>query len=129
MNCRTCGEALHDVWVMFCGLTRCYVCLEEERVAIELASRRVEETQLSQRDHSDTGPHCCDLASDGLACDCADNLADELEEECLGCGRRWTGAGPVRDYCDECLDAQYEAKNADELDEYMNDLCNRRNNA
>lgn len=61
------------------------------------------------------GPSCCDLASYGPA--------NELEDgACLGCGRQWTGD----DYCDECIDAQHEAKNADELDEYMNDLCNRR---
>ena len=54
------------------------------------------EERYQHERHATDGPYCCDLASDGLACDCADRL---------------------------------EQKTADELDEYLNDLCNRRNNA
>ena len=49
MKCRTCGENLSDAWVFFGGLTRCYVCLEEEREALELASSTVESEQLNRR--------------------------------------------------------------------------------
>ena len=68
------------------------------------------EERYQHERHATDGPHCCDLASDGLACDCADRLADELDEAKL-------------------RDASMEQKTADELDEYLNDLCNRRTDA
>ena len=40
MKCRTCGANLSAAWAMCWGFTRCYSCLEEERVALELASSK-----------------------------------------------------------------------------------------
>ena len=74
--------------------------------ALEERYQRERAEDFLRRNPGD-GPTCCDLASDGLACDCDDRLAEELDEAKLS-------------------DAQHEAKNADELDEYLNDLCNRR---
>ena len=48
MKCRTCNKNLSDPWIFYRNIARCYACLEEERVALELASSKVKSEQINR---------------------------------------------------------------------------------
>ena len=48
MKCRTCGDSLSDMWFFVTGLTRCYSCLDEERVALKDTEEKVQQRQRAR---------------------------------------------------------------------------------